>query len=152
MSKRPRPAPGSATVPIGWQPPAPQPGSPGHRAWLHSTTALCGGLALGLATSLLAGQTALANPQGGAVAGGAATITQTSPTRLDITQTTAKGIINWQSFNIGAGQTTTFVQPSASSVTWNYISDPSASSIKELDLSGNPIGDEVIFISMWFDL
>ena len=129
MSKRPRPAPGSATVPIGWQPPAPQPGSPGHRAWLHSTTALCGGLALGLATSLLAGQTALANPQGGAVAGGAATITQTSPTRLDITQTTAKGIINWQSFNIGASETTNFNQPNSQSITLNRVVTPNPSNI-----------------------
>jgi hypothetical protein len=32
--------------------------------------------------------------------------------------------INWQSFNIGAGETTTFVQPSSSSVVWNQINGP----------------------------
>ena len=48
---------------------------------------------------------------------------------MTINQSSASAFINWQSFNIGIGQTTTFNQPSASSVTWNYISDPSASSI-----------------------
>ena len=37
--------------------------------------------------------------------------------------------INWSSFNIGAGQTTTFNQPSSSSVIWNQINDTSASQL-----------------------
>jgi filamentous hemagglutinin family protein len=69
-----------------------------------------------------------ANPTGGTVAQGAATI-MAAGSQVTINQSSANAFINWQSFNIGIGQTTTFVQPSASSVTWNYISDPSASSI-----------------------
>jgi len=37
--------------------------------------------------------------------------------------------LNWQSFNIGAGQTTTFIQPSAASVVWNRINDANPSQI-----------------------
>jgi filamentous hemagglutinin family protein len=48
---------------------------------------------------------------------------------LTILQTSPTAQINWSSFNINAGETTTFVQPSSSSVAWNYISDPNPSSI-----------------------
>ena len=44
-------------------------------------------------------------------------------------QTSDRAFINWQSFNIGAGQTTTFLQPSSSSVVWNQINDPNPSQI-----------------------
>lgn len=78
---------------------------------------------------LLAGLTqAPANPTGGTVTRGAATFS-TSGSSFTINQSSSSALINWQSFNIGAGQTTIFNQPSASSVTWNYINDPSASSI-----------------------
>jgi filamentous hemagglutinin family protein len=43
--------------------------------------------------------------------------------------TSAHAFINWQSFNIDAGETTSFVQPSASSVVWNQINDTSPSTI-----------------------
>ena len=69
-----------------------------------------------------------ANPVNGTVTQGSATI-GSSGSQLTINQSSASAFINWQSFNLVAGETTTFVQPSASSVTWNYISDPSASSI-----------------------
>ena len=87
----------------------------------------------GAVTLLLAGLVcqpqAMANPAGGIVNQGSATITGAGSSLTTINQSSANAFINWQSFNIGTGQTTTFVQPSASSVTWNYISDPSASSI-----------------------
>jgi filamentous hemagglutinin family protein len=44
-------------------------------------------------------------------------------------QTSDRAVINWQSFNIGRGETTTFVQPSVSSVVWNRINDPNPSQI-----------------------
>jgi filamentous hemagglutinin family protein len=69
-----------------------------------------------------------ANPTGGTVTQGTATV-NSSGSQLTINQTSATAFINWQSFNIGAGQTTTFVQPSSSSVTWNQINDPNASTI-----------------------
>ncbi len=61
-----------------------------------------------------------ANPTGGEVAAGSATITQ-SGTHTEITQTTDKAIVNWQSFNIGANESTHFQQPSSSSITLNRI-------------------------------
>lgn len=79
-----------------------------------------------------------ANPTGGVVAQGTATI-GTSGSQLTINQTSASAFINWQSFNISAGEATVFNQPSSSSVTWNYINDPnnpSASSING-NLSAN---------------
>jgi filamentous hemagglutinin family protein len=64
-----------------------------------------------------------ANPVGGTVTQGAATISPPGP-QMTINQTSATAFINWTSFNINAGETTTFNQPSSSSVTWNYINDP----------------------------
>ena len=76
---------------------------------------------------LLAGTLAVqANPVGGVVSQGSASITSAG-SQLTVNQTSANAFINWQSFNLDAGETTTFNQPSASSVTWNYISDPNAS-------------------------
>lgn len=72
-----------------------------------------------------------ANPAGGSVVGGNpnATISGEGTSLVTINQTSANALINWQTFNIAAGETTTFNQPSSSSVTWNYINDPNASSI-----------------------
>ena len=66
-------------------------------------------------------------PTGGQVAAGAASITQ-SASRMDITQSTQKAILNWQSFNIGADAQVNFAQPNASAVALNRVlsSDPSA--------------------------
>ena len=77
---------------------------------------------------------AQANPSGGSVVGGNAnaTISGEGTSLTTINQTAPSALINWQSFNIGAGETVNFNQPSATSVTWNYINDPnnpSASSI-----------------------
>ncbi len=69
----------------------------------------------------------LANPVGGTAVQGTATFTSQG-SQLTI-QTSALAAINWQSFNIGLGETTTFVQPSASSVVWNQINDPNPSQI-----------------------
>lgn len=69
-----------------------------------------------------------ANPTGGTVTQGSAFISPPGSV-LTITQTTPYANINWQSFNIGAGETTTFVQPSSSSVVWNQIGGSSASQI-----------------------
>ena len=68
-----------------------------------------------------------ANPVGPTVTQGTATFTSQG-SQLTI-QTSAFAAINWQSFNIGVGQTTTFLQPSSSSVVWNQINDPNPSQI-----------------------
>ncbi len=68
-----------------------------------------------------------ANPAGPTVSQGTATFISQGP-QLTI-QTSDRAAINWQSFNIGVGQTTTFVQPSSSSVVWNRINDPNPSQL-----------------------
>jgi filamentous hemagglutinin family protein len=68
-----------------------------------------------------------ANPAGGTVTQGSATFNN-SGSQLTI-QTSDHAFINWQSFNIGLGQTTTFQQPSSSSVVWNQINDANPSQI-----------------------
>jgi filamentous hemagglutinin family protein len=76
-----------------------------------------------------------ANPSHPVVTQGAASIA-TQGSQLTVT-TTGNTVINWSSFNIGAGQTTTFIEPSASSVVWNHISDPNPTQILgHLDANG----------------
>ena len=86
------------------------------------------GAVTGAAASLLMAGTALANPTGGTVAAGTVSINASTPGTLNITQSTNSAIINWQSFNIGAGETTNFQLPNASGVTLNRVTgtDPSA--------------------------
>src|SRR5271165_555451 len=70
---------------------------------------------------------ARANPQGGSVAGGGASIVATAPGRLDVNQTSSRVIINWQGFSIAPGEITNFNQPSSSAVALNRVTggDPS---------------------------
>jgi filamentous hemagglutinin family protein len=83
-----------------------------HRnALLLATTAL-----MPLSASL-----ALANPLGGQVVGGTATISTPNASTVTVTQTSPSAIINWNTFNIGAGQTTQFIQPGASSVVLDRV-------------------------------
>jgi filamentous hemagglutinin family protein len=73
-----------------------------------------------LAIGMLAATSAVANPQGGAVVNGAATFSQPNPTTLEVTNS-PNAIINWQQFNIGANETTRFIQQSASSAVMNRV-------------------------------
>src|SRR5690242_7183350 len=83
-----------------------------------------------MAAALFVGAAAVyAAPQGGLVESGNIKIQQTSASRLDILQSTQRGIINWQSFNVAANESVNFVQPSVSSVTLNRISGVDPSSI-----------------------
>ena len=86
---------------------------------------------------------ACANPAGGNVVQGAATIPPAAP-QMTIVQTSGNAFINWTSFNIDAGQTVTFNQPSSSSVAWNYINDPSAPSASTINGSLNANGYVVL--------
>jgi filamentous hemagglutinin family protein len=70
---------------------------------------------------------ALANPQGMTVQSGSATASSTG-SQLNIT-TSQNTTLNWQSFNIGNGETIIFHQPNAGSVVWNNIGGQSASQI-----------------------
>jgi filamentous hemagglutinin family protein len=83
-------------------------------------------LAFALACLLPLG--AAANPTGGTVTSGSATLS-TSGSTLTITTGTSGTVINWNSFSIGAGETTRFNQPNASSATLNRVTGASSSSI-----------------------
>ena len=67
-----------------------------------------------------------AQPVGGVVSAGSATIGGTAGA-MTITQTTPNVAINWQSFGVRAGESVQFVQPGSSSVALNRVigSDPS---------------------------
>ncbi|MEY4592189.1 MAG: hypothetical protein RIR18_1084 [Pseudomonadota bacterium] len=88
-------------------------------------------------------------PDGGRVVAGQATIAQTSPARMDITQTSNRAILEWNRFDIGSQAQVNFVQPSASSVALNRVLAGDASQIMgQLTANGqvwlmNPAG--VIF-------
>ena len=78
------------------------------------STALAGVL------SLAGTPQAYANPTGGQVVGGAASISSSGNT-LTVQQTTSRAIINWSSFDIGPGEITQFEQPSSSSIALNRV-------------------------------
>jgi len=79
----------------------------------------------------------LADPSGGNVSAGYASISS-SGNNLTIKQTTDKAIIDWRGFNIASGETTTFKQPSSSSLTLNRVNSASASIINgNLNANGN---------------
>ncbi|MBI3870617.1 MAG: filamentous hemagglutinin N-terminal domain-containing protein [Verrucomicrobia bacterium] len=69
----------------------------------------------------------LAGPQGMTVGQGHATVSG-APGNMTI-HTSDRVLLNWNSFNIGARESVTFVQPSAASVAWNHITDPNPSQI-----------------------
>ncbi|KFE50559.1 filamentous hemagglutinin N-terminal domain-containing protein [Pseudomonas syringae] len=70
---------------------------------------------------------AYALPVGGAVSAGSATIGSGGGTTT-ITQTSQNAAINWQSFNIGTGESVNFVQPNGSATALNRVlgADPSS--------------------------
>jgi len=76
---------------------------------------------------LLAPASVEANPLGGTVVGGSATISQPAPNNVTVNQQSNRAIINWQSFSIGASESVRFQQPSSSSVVLNRVigGDPS---------------------------
>ncbi|MEQ5778448.1 filamentous hemagglutinin N-terminal domain-containing protein [Thalassospira sp. NFXS8] len=67
-------------------------------------------------------------PQGGTVVGGDVSIAQPSSDTLNVVQGSNSAIVNWQSFNVGSGNTVNFQQPGSSSVILNRVvgNDPSA--------------------------
>lgn len=81
-------------------------------------------MAAAASVALLAGAPALALPAGGVVTAstspGATTITPSS-SGLTINQTNQRAFIDWASFNIAAGETVTFNQPSAAAIAFNRV-------------------------------
>ena len=62
-------------------------------------------LALLASALMIAPSGAYANPLGGQVVGGQATIAGQGTKTVTITQSSGSAIINWNTFNIGAGET-----------------------------------------------
>lgn len=73
-----------------------------------------------IVSTLLGMQTAYALPTGGQVVQGTATITTPNSATMNVTNSN-NAIINWQQFNIGAGQTTNFIQPNSNSSVLNQV-------------------------------
>ncbi len=82
------------------------------------------GLTLGVSASLASH----ANPTTPTVAAGTVTFANPNPATLEITNSPA-AIINWQSFNIGVGETTRFIQQDAASAVLNRVTGGSVSEI-----------------------
>jgi len=79
------------------------------------------GTALVSALSLFVSQSAAyAMPVGGTVVGGQANISQSGNTST-ITQLSNRASINWQSFDIGTGESVNFIQPSSQSIAFNRV-------------------------------
>lgn len=91
-----------------------------------------------LGICLLLPGVAISNPQGGIVAAGAASIASTGNV-TNITQSTNKAVINWQTFNIAPNEATHFMQPSTSSITLNRVNPYNGSSqiFGQLTANGN---------------
>jgi filamentous hemagglutinin family protein len=92
-------------------------------------------LLLTLALAPLAIGSALAGPNGATVVGGAASVQGQGTASVVVNQLSQSAIINWNTFNIGAGQSTKIYMPSASST--------------ELDRVTGGLGPSQILGSLW---
>lgn len=70
-----------------------------------------------------------ANPSGGVVTHGAATIDGSVEGHLKVFQSSNRAVINWEEFNIGAGELTEFIQPGRGSVALSRVVSGNPSSI-----------------------
>jgi filamentous hemagglutinin family protein len=93
--------------------------------------------------ALMAGTSSLAfaNPMDGVVTGGTASIIST-PTELQINQSSNSAMIDWKSFDIAAGETTHFYQPSANAVALNRV----VNSTQASSINGNLLANGKIFV------
>src|SRR5260370_36368068 len=66
-------------------------------------------------------RTASADPVGGQVVAGQATISSPASGIVNINQTSSRAIINWNSFSIAPGEVTTFIQPSSNDAALNRV-------------------------------
>src|SRR3984957_14348071 len=77
---------------------------------------------------LLGAAAASAQPTGASVVAGRAQVSSSGATTT-VNQSTAKAIINWQDFSVGAGAAVQFNQPSASAITLNRVTGSNISTI-----------------------
>jgi filamentous hemagglutinin family protein len=92
---------------------------------------------------------ATANPAGGTVTSGSATIGVPSAKTTTVDQSSEGVVIDWSSFDIGKGQTTNFVQPNAQAIAINRIGGSNPSQIfGTLDANGRLVlidGNGMVF-------
>ncbi len=86
---------------------------------LRYSTALAGGLALALSFKPWP---ANALPQGGQVTGGQADIT-VNGSALTVSQSSARAVLDWSSFDVAGGEKVQFDQPSSTAIALNRIHD-----------------------------
>src|SRR5262245_17631102 len=102
-------------------------------------------------SALLAlGSSGAAGPDGANVVSGAATVSGQGTGSVVINQMTPSAVINWNTFNIGVGESTRFNQPSASSVILNRVTGGHGPSVIDGTLTANGRvfivnGDGVLF-------
>ncbi|WP_317202167.1 YDG domain-containing protein [Janthinobacterium sp.] len=84
--------------------------------------------ALAASLMLAFGPTALALPTGGVVAAGAASVSSAGG-QTTVNQASQNAVLNWNSFNIGKGETVQFVQPNSAAVALNRVLGAEPSSI-----------------------
>lgn len=96
--------------------------------------------ALAFATGLLASTAGWANPNGAEVVHGAATFAHPVPGTLEVTNSPG-AVLNWQSFDIGAGETTRFIQQSAQSAVLNRVITANSS-----EIFGNLLSNGRVFL------
>ncbi|MBM3618349.1 MAG: filamentous hemagglutinin N-terminal domain-containing protein, partial [Alphaproteobacteria bacterium] len=89
------------------------------RYFLKASSCLSG-LGVFILGSIAPVSQAVANPEGGNVVRGDATISAAGNT-LNIHQNSQKAVIDWRKFDIKAGETTQFHQPNSSSYTLNRV-------------------------------
>ena len=81
----------------------------------------------------------MANPEGGEIVGGSATISQNGK-KLGVNQHTDKAIIDWRSFDIDVDEHTQFYQPSSGATALNRVKSNNPSQILgKLSANGNII-------------
>jgi filamentous hemagglutinin family protein len=104
----------------------------GIQSILKSSAAVAGAM-------LLAQPLAHANPLDGRIISGAATVSNAGNSTT-ISQKSEGLVIDWSSFNIGSGQTTTFAQPNSQALVVNEIGGKSVSQIMgNLDANGHVV-------------
>jgi len=90
-------------------------GSRKHWLLLAGTALVSAGASFALVPASVAG------PNGGAVVGGSGTIHGQGSGAVTVNQSSQNLIINWQTFNIGSGESTTFNQPNGNAVALNRV-------------------------------
>ncbi len=100
----------------------------------HRFALLMSGAAM---TAMMGASPAYANPSGGKVTAGSASIVGEGTGRVTIQQNSDKAVIDWQSFGIAAGESTTFAQPGTTSIALNRVTGGDVSTILgELNANG----------------